>query len=81
MWVVAWTVRRTHEGPARGQGTTEGVMTLTKLERIKADVEKLSPAQQFRLASELVAAGRVDLGMVIAENVVMKWRADKILSR
>lgn len=55
-----------------------------KLQKLKAQIEKLSPAAKLLMASQLVAKGdydAVELGMTIVENTVDEWKAAKLLAK
>lgn len=54
-------------------------MTITTdLAALKRKLEALPPADQLIIASELVRAGKTDLAMVIAENVVADYKVAKL---
>lgn len=54
-----------------------------KLEELRDKIERLSPGAQLLMASQLVAKGdydAVELGITIAENCVLRWKASKLLA-
>lgn len=58
--------------------------TTAQLEDLKRKIDQLSPAARLLLASQLVGKGDYDwteIGITIAENVVLEWRAAKIVAR
>lgn len=59
-------------------------MSTPKLLELKAKIEKLSPAARLLLASEMVKRGdfdAVNVGMTIAESVVLEWQAAKLFAK
>jgi len=54
---------------------------MTDLIALKERLESLSPAQRLFIASELMAKGKADIAVVIAENVVLEYQADKLFKK
>jgi hypothetical protein len=57
---------------------------VTKLEQLKQQIEKLSPAAKLLMASQLVGKGDydcVELGVTIAEAVTVEWRAAQLFAQ
>jgi hypothetical protein len=62
----------------------KGKDDVTKLEQLKQQIEKLSPAAKLLMASQLVGKGDydcVELGVTIAEAVTVEWRAAQLFAQ
>lgn len=50
-------------------------MPIGKLETLVQNIERLSPGKRLRLAALLMEAGKIDLAIAVAENVVVEHQA------
>lgn len=55
-----------------------------KLQKLKQQIDKLSPGAKLLMASQLVAKGDydcVEMGITIAKGVVDEWQAAKLFAK